>query len=105
MDDFERELREAMKRQPAPADLKRKVLERRRQRRAQRQQMRVMWWQRLAASLVLACAAGGALYWRHTVEARKGEEAKQQVFTALRIANRALEQMNVQLEQQNRKAE
>jgi hypothetical protein len=105
MDDFERELSEAMKRQPAPTDLKRKVLERRRQEHAQKHQTRVMWWQRLAASVVLACAAGGAVYWRHTVEVRKGEEAKQQVFTALRIANRALEQMNVQLEQQNRKAE
>ncbi len=105
MDDFERELSEAMKRQPAPADLKRKVLERRRREHAQRRQMRVMWWQRLAASIVLAGVAGGAVYWRHTVEVHRGEEAKQQVFTALRIANRALEQMNVQLEQQNRKAE
>ena len=44
MDDFERELSEAMKRQPAPAELKRKVLERRRREHAQRRQMRVMWW-------------------------------------------------------------
>lgn len=97
MDDFERELRGAMQRWPAPPGLKRKVMERRLQERAQRQHGRVVWWQRLAASAVLAGLAGGAVIWHNAEQRRKGEEARRQVFTALRIANHALQQMNVQL--------
>jgi hypothetical protein len=96
MDDFERELREAMQRQPAPPSLKRKVMGRLWDR-ARSTQGRVVWWQRLAASVVLAAVVGGALAWRNAEERRKGEEAKQQVFTALRITNRALHDMNAQL--------
>jgi hypothetical protein len=103
--EFECELVMALEWRPASPDLKRKVLERRRQENAQRRQTRVMWWQRVAASLAIAGAAGGAVYWRHAQEIRKGEAAKQQVFTALRIASRALQQMNVQLEQRNENAE
>jgi hypothetical protein len=33
----------------------------------------------------------------YAIERRKGEEAKQQVFTALRITNHALDHMNKQL--------
>jgi hypothetical protein len=53
----------------------------------------------------VAAGVGGFLMKREAEEHRRGEEAKQQVFTALRIANRALEEMNVQLEERNRKAE
>jgi hypothetical protein len=35
-------------------------------------------------------------------ERRKGEEAKQQVFTALRITGHALDQVNTQLEEHDR---
>jgi hypothetical protein len=104
MDDFERELREAMQRQAAPAGLKRKVMGRLWER-AQRSHRRAVWWQRLAASVVLLGAAGGALAWRNAEQRRKGEEAKQQVFTALRITNRALEQMKAQLDERNRGAQ
>ena len=100
MDDFERELREAMQRQPAPPGLKRKVLGRL-WARAQHAHRRVVWWQRLAASVVLAGAVGGSLAWRNAEERRKGEEAKQQVFTALRITNHALHEMNAQLNERN----
>jgi type VI protein secretion system component VasK len=103
-EEFEEKLICVLTPYPAPPGLKRAILQRRSRERAERRR-RMVWFERLAASLVLACAAGGGLYWRHTVEVRKGEAAKQQVFTALRIANRALEQMNVQLEQQNQKAE
>ena len=101
MDNFERELHEAMERRPAPPSLKRGILERRWQQRS-RQRMRMVWFERLAASLVLAGVAGGAVIGHYAVERRKGEEAKQQVFTALRITNRALEKMNAQLKQQDR---
>jgi hypothetical protein len=102
MDDFERELRAAFARRPAPPDLKRKVMQGAWQCASQRRQ-RMVWFERLAASLVLAGMAGGALVWRSAQERRRGEEAKQQVFTALRIANHALEQMNVQLQERDEK--
>ena len=102
MDEFEEKLVGILTPYPAPPSLKRAILQRRSCER-NRKRGRMVWFERLAASIVLACAAGGALYWRHSVDVRKGEEAKQQVFTALRIANRALQQMNLQLEQQTAK--
>ena len=98
MDDFERELRAAMHRQPAPPSLKRSLMERRKQMRAE-QHCRMVWFERMAASLVLAGVASGALVWRSAQEHRRGEEAKRQVFAALRITHRALEEMRVQLQE------
>ncbi len=100
MDDFERELRAGVAsaglRRPS---LKRKMMERRRRAaRAQRQHS--------AHGLVRAARgfAGAGRRGRRSCrlasrdEQRKGEEAKQQVFTALRITNHALDQvMNAQL--------
>jgi hypothetical protein len=97
MDDFERELSAAMRRKPAPLGLKRAVLERRRREHGERSR-RMVWIERIAASLVLAAVAGGGLVWRNAEERRRGEEAKRQVFTALRITNHALEMMNAQLQ-------
>jgi len=57
----------------------------------------LVWLERIAASLVLASVAGSVVVEHYAVERRKGEEAKQQVFTALRITNRALDVMNEQL--------
>jgi hypothetical protein len=96
-DDFERELRQAFERRPAPPSLKRKIMERRRRQNTERLHHRVVFWQRLAASVLLAGALGGAFAWRNAVERRKGEAARVQVYTALRIANRVLNQMNAQL--------
>jgi hypothetical protein len=98
MEEFECDLCVAMDKLPAPPGLKRKVMERRRQQRAQRHR-RVIWWQRLAASMVLACMAGGSWVRHNAEENRKGEEARQQVLTALRITNHALEQVNKQLQE------
>ena len=110
-DDFERELREGLKRRPAPPSLKRKVMERRGQNRGQiqsirsatRQRNRMIWLERIAASLVLAGVAGSAVVGHYAVERRKGEEAKQQVFTALRITNHALGQVGAQLAEHDNK--
>ena len=101
MDDFEHELQAAFARRPAPMDLKRKVMQRVCERAGQSHH-RMVWFERLAASLVLAGVVG-AVVWRNAQERRRGEEAKQQVFTALRIANHALEQMNVQLQERDLK--
>lgn len=105
MDDFERDLRAAMQRRPAPVGLKRKVMERRAKEHTIRRHERVVWWERLAASIVLVSVISGALAWHNMEERRKGEEAKQQVFTALRITSRALQQMNEQLTQHGKDGE
>jgi hypothetical protein len=97
MDDFERELKEAMERRPAPPSLKGKILDRRRRQNTLRMKARVAMWQKLAASIVLAALVGGAVAWHNAQERRKSEEVRQQVLTALRITNRALDHMNEQL--------
>ena len=96
-EDFERELKQAMERRPAPPNLKRHILERRGIRRTERVHIHTMWWQRLAASLLLAAVVAGGYGWRQMEERRKGEEAKQQVITALRITNQVLNNMNRKL--------
>lgn len=109
-DDFESELRESLNRQPAPAGLKAKVMAQRRQhgtvlqfdRPKSRQRNRMIWLERIAASLVLAGVAGSAVVGHYAVERRKGEEAKRQVFTALRITNHALQVINEQLQRHDK---
>jgi len=100
-DEFERELKQAMVRRPAPPSLKRRVLERREKQHTAQAHQRVLWWQRVAASILLAGAIAGGYKWRQAEEQRKGEEAKQQVLTALRITNRALNDMNRRLRARN----
>jgi hypothetical protein len=108
--EFEGELREALARRAAPVDLKRKVMEHRGKERRGLvvgfkagessgrvvKHNRMVWLERIAASLVLAGVAGSAAVGHYAVERRKGEEAKRQVFTALRITNHAFEVMNEQ---------
>ena len=91
MDDFESQLRQALQRRPAPPGLKRRLMEKRRPRRP------AAVWQRLAASLAMAAVLAGGFAWRNREEQRKGEAARQQVLTALRITGRALDHMNTQL--------
>jgi hypothetical protein len=95
--EFEQKLHRAMQRREAPIGLKQRVLARARER---RQTQRGRWWmlQRVAASVVLAAACGGyALYHQHAEEQRKGEEARQQVLTAMRITNRTLDRVSTRL--------
>lgn len=105
MNELERELRQAFERRPAPPSLKRKIMERRRRENTERIHQRAVFWQRLVASVVLAIAVGGAYVWHNAREQRRGEAARQQVLTALRIANHALYQMNAQLAAQDRNAQ
>lgn len=97
-DDFERQLSTAMRRRPAPQGLKAKVVGRLWEQAGRVRRQRMIWIERIAASLVLAAVASGGLVWRNAQQQRRGEEAKQQVFTALRITNHALEVMNEQLQ-------
>jgi hypothetical protein len=67
-------------------------------RRATEQRSHAVLWQRLAASLALAAVLGGAVGWDwHLREERRGEAARRQVLTALRVTNHALDHMNKQL--------
>jgi hypothetical protein len=103
MDKFERELQQGMLRLPAPPGLKRKIMTRKQARDAERTHRRVVFWQRLAASVVLCGAVGGAVTWHNVEERRKGEAASRQVMIALRIAGRALDQINAQLNERDKK--
>ena len=97
MNEFENQLRQAFVRRPAPPGLKRRILDQRNRRRTARFHSRVVLWQRLAACFVLAAALGGGLTWRHVEEQRKGEAAREQVLTALRITNHALNEVKARL--------
>jgi hypothetical protein len=76
-------------------------MEKRIQRKAERLRDSTMIWQRLAAVIVLGAVLSGGVAWRNhedrQEEQAKGEAARQQVLTALRITNHALNQMNIQL--------
>jgi hypothetical protein len=104
LDDFEQELRTALERRPAPPGLKRRLMEQRNLRRTQRVHRHTMMWQRLAAAIVLAAVVGGGFVWRNHEERIRGEEAREQVLTALRITGHALNQVNTQLATVNRRA-
>jgi hypothetical protein len=101
IDEFERELKQAMERRPAPPSLKRRIMQQRNMRRTERVHSYTIWWQRLAASVLLVGVIAGGYSWRQAEDRRKGEEAKQQVLTALRITNRALNDMNRRLAARN----
>jgi hypothetical protein len=94
MDEFEREMRQAFERRPAPPGLKRKLMEKRRARKAYDS---FFTWQRLAACLVLTAILGGGFEWRAIQKRRKEEAAREQVMTALRITSHALNKMNARL--------
>jgi hypothetical protein len=99
---FDRELHQAFERKPAPPGLKSRILAARTQRRNERLHYRMVVWQRLAAAVVLVAVLAGGVAWRQVHERRKGEEARRQVFTALRITQRALNQINAQLNARSR---
>jgi hypothetical protein len=104
LDDFELELKQALQRRPAPPSLKRRLTVARVVRtRPQAGRNSFVPWQRLAASVVLIAALGGGFAWRqHEEEQRKGEEARQEVLTALRITSNALDHVQAQLAVRNR---
>jgi hypothetical protein len=100
MDDFEKELIQAMERRPAPPSLKGKVMQRRGLLTVERRRHNVwLAWQWMAAGLLVAAMLGGAVEWRmrKVEEQRQGEEARRQVMIALRITGRALNEVNAQL--------
>jgi hypothetical protein len=111
LDEFEDELRQALERRPAPPGLKRKILERRNARRTRRSWFGLpdaAVWMKVAATLVIvAILAGGGLEWRarKAEEQRRGEVARQQVLTALRITGHALDKVQARLAAHDRESE
>lgn len=99
MDDFEKELQQALQRRPAPPSLKGKVMERRGLLSIERRHSHWLVWQRVAAGLLIVAALGGAMQWkiRRDEERREGEEARRQVMIALRITGHALNEVNARL--------
>jgi hypothetical protein len=98
MDEFEQELKQALERRPAPPGLKRKLMERRSARQTRRPWFGVAhagMWMKLAATLVIVGILGGGVEWRvkQVEEQRRGEAAREQVMTALRITGHALDQV------------
>lgn len=119
LDEFEQELRQALERRPAPPGLKRRILERHAEERARHGWLKRMFavprggrvqfgmWAKVAATLVIVAIIGGGVEWRvkQVEEQRKGEEARQQVLTALRITGHALDQVQEKLAAHDRGGE
>ena len=99
MDDFEKELQQALQRRPAPPSLKRRIMERRRLLSIERHHSHWLVWQRVAAGLLVVAMLGGAVQWKlhRDEERRQGEEARRQVMIALRITGHALNEVNARL--------
>lgn len=107
IDEFEKELQQIFERRPAPPSLKRKVMERRGLESTERRNHYRIAWQRVAAGLVLAAMLGGLMQWQlqRAEDRRRGEEARRQVMTALRVTQRALNEMNLRLAAHSRNAD
>ena len=104
MDEFERELRQAFERRPAPPGLKRRLRERgllggglKNGRRVIKIRRPLVPWQLLVACAALMAVLAGGVEWRHVEQVRKEEAAREQVETALRITSQALNRMNARL--------
>jgi len=89
-----------MQRREAPLGMKQRVLARARER---RQAQHGRWWmvQRIAASALLATIFGGIAVYKQVqeraLERKRGEEARDQVMTALRITHKTLDHVNERL--------
>ena len=107
IDEFEKELQQVLQRRPAPPSLKRKVMERRGLQTIARRRHYWIAWQRVAAGVVLAAMLGGLMEWQlqRAEDRRRGEEARRQVMTALRVTQRALNEMNLRLATHSRNAD
>ena len=79
---LENDLREAMRRVPAPEGFAERVLARVKD---PQRESRPVWWRAAAATFLLAAILGG---WgaHETMRRREGERAREQVLLALRIA-------------------
>jgi hypothetical protein len=107
IDEFEKELQQVLQRRPAPPSLKKKIMARRGLETIERRRHYWIAWQRVAAGVILAAMLGGVMEWqlRRAEDRRRGEEARRQVMTALRVTERALNEMNLRLAALNHNAD
>ncbi len=94
-DDFEVQLRRALRPVEAPPDFAAKVLARAR---AQRVVAFPRWIAAVAAALVLAAGVGQAI---HVERVRRAERARDQLILALRITKAKLDYTRQRLEKKN----
>lgn len=80
---LENDLKRALRRQSPPPGFAGRVLDRLQE--VERTRRRPAWWRAAAASVTLAAILGGYATHR-VVEHRRGERAKEQLLTAMRIA-------------------
>lgn len=111
-DAMDEELRQALRREEAPAGFAERVLAGVRQRQAM--EPATPWWRRwmrvhvvalrYATTLILmmAVAIGAWEYRRYEQERREGEAARQQVLLALRIASRKLQYAHTKVSEAGR---
>lgn len=98
------ELKQALERRPAPRYLKQRILTARAENHTRTRQDRQLLWMRLAASLLIVAMLAGAadILHRRAENRRRGEEARREVFTALRITNQALNRVQQKLAEHDR---
>ncbi|MDQ3283709.1 MAG: hypothetical protein M3Q69_20090 [Acidobacteriota bacterium] len=80
---LENDLKRALRREAPPAGFASRVMQRIES--AEPERTRPVWFRAAAASVLLAATLGGYVTHR-VIEQRKGELAKEQVLTAMRIA-------------------
>jgi len=96
MIDFEDELRKALMRREPPEDFVQRVLAETHS--AQRPAFQNFWWRFASvAALIIVLFSAGFGYREH-VRRVKGEAAKQQLLTALRIAGNELRQTQMRIQ-------
>jgi hypothetical protein len=93
------QLKQALERRPAPRPLKARILAARAENHVRMRKERQVLWMRIAASLLLVALLAGAgdVLHRRAEDRRRGEEARREVFTALRITNHALNRVQQKL--------
>lgn len=93
------ELKQALERRPAPRSLKARILAARAENHVRMRRERQAMWMRIAASLLIVAALAGAgdILHHRAADRRRGEEARREVFTALRITNHTLNRVQQKL--------
>ncbi|HNY39470.1 MAG TPA: hypothetical protein PKJ41_03715 [Bryobacteraceae bacterium] len=96
MDRFEQELKDAMRREPAPDWLADAVIARVGAERQRKPKPEWFGWARLrwvAASMVLAAVVSGVRFEQQREERIRGEEAKQELMVAFQVTGTKLRQV------------
>jgi len=102
--DFERELREGLRRVDAPPGFAERVVARTEGQRLSRA-ARNGWWRGIAAAFLLGALFGGWLMHQERADRRQAMETKEQFDEAMRITGRSLAEAQRKIEQAGVKGE